>query len=429
MDGGNKYYMPYETAKESESDTTSLASEESFENTAGPNFAEFARQLAFDTSDVYSPYITNVKVEPDKGPPKTKDMNTLFLIDSQNRDRKAYAQPTSFKLRPPRVYKNVISIQVTQIKLLSSFFYFRAAKSNIILPVIEQGRGAIRRYLDYPITEAVSIDEGTYAINDLLAEIQKKMNQAPIFYDFPGGFSDFSALFPVNGDFSINFNQPGDTYYDALNKKYISNPSLLTINSYYWSSRYANIINYTSDEILCAYYYPVLYEAVLDVESSSSINLSIPSTYLTEGETTYFHIIFNSSGINDKVILYIIKQNIAALDAYRLAHTFRYSLVNRYQLAYDSNNLRVNIFSASLNTSLVNLINLTNSLNLTNALASVGIANTLAYSNLNTSYSIYNAVYFDMYKYLQLQLASYFAINYGTYSSEYFNDINNSLYI
>ena len=55
---------------------------------------------------------------------KQTDTTSLFMLNSRDRDTKAYPQPTFFTLRLPRVYKNVKSITLNQINLLNSFFNF-----------------------------------------------------------------------------------------------------------------------------------------------------------------------------------------------------------------------------------------------------------------------------------------------------------------
>jgi len=434
-------YRPSDFDAKSESGSF-LGSEESLENTAGPNFAEFARHLNYEKQEDYGFYEGPPKDAKDAKkdePPKTKEITTLFLIDSKNRDKNAFPQPTSFSLRPPRVYKNVVSIQVTQIKLLSSFLYFRTDKGNTVLPLVETGRIEINEYLGNFLTAAVTIREGTYNINDLLTEIQTQMNKTPIFYDFPESmnedgtaitpFSGFVNNFTTNGDLSVNFNQPGDTFYDRLNSKYVLNPTINSISGYYWASRYAGLLQYSIDQVKVAYYYPVLYEATLDTqETRITLDLSIPQDYLLGGETAYSHIIFNCSGLNDPAILYLINQNIVALDEYRLYNTFRYFPVNRYQIAYDTNTLRVNIISLSLNTSLVNLINLISARDLATILDTLGISAS-DYSNLNTTLNRARVVYTDMYNFIQSKLTAFFAIPYATYASQYFNVLTNTLYI
>ena len=143
--------------------------------------------------------------------------------------------------------------------MLSSFFYFRAAKGNTFLPVIERGRETINKFLGFPLTESIELPEGSYNISDLLSKLQIEMNSTPLFYDYPTGFSGFVNAFTTNGDLSVNFNQPGDTYYDALNTKYVTNPTIDQITGYYWGSRYAGLTQYTIDQVKVAYYYPVLY--------------------------------------------------------------------------------------------------------------------------------------------------------------------------
>lgn len=319
-------YRPNQSEAISENGSV-LGSEESLENTAGPNFADFARHLTYEKREDYGIYEEVPDDNITREPPKTKEVTSLFLVDSRNRDKNSFPQPTSFTLKPPRVYKNIVTIQVTQIKLLSSFFYFRNDKGNIVIPLIEAGRIEINRYLGYLLTSAITIREGTYIISDLLSEIQTQMNYTPIFYDYPdildsngnvttNSFSLFITQFTTNGDLSVNFNQPGDTYYDRLNSKFILNPTIASITAYYWGSRYSGLLNYTNNQILVAYYYPVLYEAILDTaEKRISLNLTIPSSYLSGGETVRSHIVFNSSGLDDPTILFLIKQNISALDA------------------------------------------------------------------------------------------------------------------
>lgn len=435
-----------------------LDSEWSEQINSGANYADFARQLLYDRTDYmgnnsyYASYSTIVNPEPEntiirfenplpddalKAYGKTKfetarkDVTSMFLIDSKNRDRQAYPQPTSFTLKPPRVYKNVTSIQVTQIKLLGSFFYFRAAKGNTFLPVIERGREAINNFLGFPLTYSVQLNEGSYSISQLLAALQIQMNYTPLFYDFPTGFAGFVNAFTANGDLSVNFNQPGDTYYDALNQKYITNPTMDQISSYYWGSRYAGLTLYTIDQVKVAYYYPVLYEVFLDTNDKTVypyLNLNIPADLLSNNDTVYTHIIFNSSGLNDPIILYLINTNINLLDKYRLNHTFRYYLINRYQVAYDNNSLRVNFVTLTLNTSLINLINLTNSQNLTTTIQNAGLT-TQQYANTSNSLNAAKVVFADMYNYIQSQLTKYFAIGYATYASQYFINTSNILFI
>ena len=434
---------------DSSSETSSVGSDESLEQASGPNFADFARQLTFKHGNEGNSYFTpfeQEKKEVKEGtyefpttftkkeePPKSTDVTTLFLIDSLNRDKVAFPQPTNLTLRLPRTYKNVKSISLTQVKLLCSFYYFsdKLAKSNIYLPIIERGRESISSFNEQRLTKVVAIRQGTYGIGDLLNEIQTQLNYTPLFYDFPNGFTDFIKIFTVSGDFSINFNQPGDSYYDSLNNKFIQNPTFATIISYYWGSRYAGLPDYSMDQFKVAYYYPVLYEVFLDEIDTVAYpfvkKTVVPANLLGPGETVYSHLIFNMSGINDKVALYLINQNIPYLDTYRLNHTFRSGLVNRYQLAYDTNSLQVNITTTTLNTSLVNLINNTSASALTSILTNLGLT-AATYATLQNTVNKATVVYTGMFQFLQQQLTTFAGISFATYGPAFFNNISNTIY-
>lgn len=418
---------------DSDSESHGTLSDSSSSESSGPNHIQFAKKLRFnegyqDTDATYNfPSTFTEKQEL----PKTEDITTLFLIDSINRDKNAFPQPTSFSLRLPRVYKNVKSVQLTEVKLLCSFYYFSATKNNIFLPIIERGRESINQYNGVPISKMISIREGTYNINDLLSEIQTELNYTPLFYDYPNGFVDFINIFSVSGDFSVNFNQPGDTYYDSLNSKYITNPTMATIISYYWGSRYANLTNYSIDQLKVAYYYPVLYEVLLDLNDTTVkpfLNLSAPPNYVSQDNLpASSHVIYNMSGINDPIALYLINNNLTLLNTYRVNHTFRYSLINRYQVSYDTNSLHVNFTTIGLNTSLINLLNMTSSAALSSSLNNSGLTST-SYSNLQSAIGVTTVIYNDMFNFLQTQLASLLGISYGKYTASFFSNYSNSIY-
>lgn len=331
---------------------------------------------------------------------------SLLMINSEDRDRVAYPQPTQFQLHFPKVYRNVTSFQVTQIKLLSAFLYFREQKYNTYFDVWEQGRTLPNG--DSNIIR-VRIREGSYNITTLLNELQLQMNTPPIFFHFPNNFNDFAAAFSVNGDLALNFNLPGDYFYDALLQRYVPNPTTDYIVTRYFASRYAGQSSYTLSELLVAYYYPVLKEALLDAEEA--LKITLPSN----DAEAFVRIVFGFQGLDDPYVLAVIQSNIVALDAIRDRMTFQYALVNNYNWTYQTFNNRITVSSSNLNTSLVNLITLQSNTFLSNALVSAGL--TLAqYQALITQINRQNAVLVDMYNYLQAQLANVFAVNFGSYT-------------
>ena len=74
----------------------------------------------------FTPDASGVKIESN-----TQSITNVIMIDSRDRDRQVYPQPTNLTLRLPRIYKQVTAFQLVQIKLLSAFYYFSAAKNNI----------------------------------------------------------------------------------------------------------------------------------------------------------------------------------------------------------------------------------------------------------------------------------------------------------
>ena len=64
---------------------------------------------------------------------ETNKNTTLIMINSRDRDTSIYVQPTDFYIRLPRTYKSITNIAITQLKLLSSFYYFSPIKNNTSL--------------------------------------------------------------------------------------------------------------------------------------------------------------------------------------------------------------------------------------------------------------------------------------------------------
>jgi len=351
----------------------------------------------------------------------SQSVNSIIMLDSRNRDRTVFVQPTNATLRLPRVYSNVTSFQLVQIKLLSAFFYFRRNKVNTDISIQELNRVAEDSTGNLiPNIVTTLIREGTYDINSLLSEINTRLNVTPVFYDFPNGFQDFAPRFAATGDYSIGFNYPGDNYYDSLLDQYIPNPTMALIISKYFQGQYAGLSSYTTDQIKIAYYYPVVKEILLDNNYPTQLNLELVTSaaFLLPGETVKSRCIYTFQGINDQVILEVITLNSALLDVYRTRHTFRYSLINKYNVTYETQSNRVTFASPTLNTSLVSLINSKQTQSFVEQLNLNGISQT-TYNDYNTENTILLAVLNDMFYTIQRWLAVYFGINFNTYSLDY----------
>ena len=364
--------------------------------------------------------ITNTKLSV-----QSSNQTTTIMVTSDDRDRRAFPQPTQVTLHLPRLYRNVTGIDITQIKLLTSFLYFRNAKYNTFFDIYEQGRVKVNDSSENNIIQ-VNIREGSYNIDTLLSELTRQMNKTPIFFDYPNGFDDFSRIFPTNGDLGLNFNQPGDYFYDSLIDKFVESPNTTYIVTRYFQSRYAGLVNYSLNQSLNAYYYPVLKEAFLDPVAILSINTDISST-LTSNEL-YKHVVFEFGGLDDPITLELIKLNQQYLDDFRQRNTFHYSLVNKYDWSYDRFNNRITVSSSNLNTSIIRYIN-----NITNQYSNDALKDisytSLQYAALVNQRNQSAAVITDMYNYFQSRLASDFAVNFGSYSLQQLADPSHIIYV
>jgi len=462
MDSG---YRPYtsdsDTGSESESDTSftsdsstseyatkiapqvpnfrALAQGLSLTNMGGPVRDSSGAQLDSETLPLgYTlskgyPTFKNYELEKDPSGAELKSssqsITSIVMLNSNDRDKNVFQQPTNVTLRLPRLYSNVTNFQLVQIKLLSAFFYFRKNKFNTEISILELDRVVADQFGKIvPDIIKTFIQEGTYDIGSLTSELTTKLNVVPLFYDFPNGFQDFAPRFAATGDFSIGFNFPGDNYYNSLLNQYVQNPSMTTIISNYFQNQYAQQSSYTTNQIKIAYYYPVLKEYLLDDNITIPLNLNIVTSkpYLQPTETVYSRIVYTFQGISDPVILEVIGHNITLLDDYRLHHTFRYTLINKYVVDYETQSNRVTIYSPSLNTSLTNLITYKQAQSFAEQLNLNGITND-QFNTYNTNNTILLAVLNDMFYTIQKWLAVYFGINFNTYSLDYVANPTNIL--
>jgi hypothetical protein len=194
-DMSQKYYRPYTSDNESESNYSSDAESDTSAESADIPQNRFRQFLAggislkteetrkkFETSSTQYSYVnfskeggtTSEIVDIAKLPePKfeTNKNTTLIMINSRDRDTKVYAQPTDFYIRLPRTYKNITNIAITELKLLSSFYYFSPTKSNTGISILELGRVINQDGKDVDNVIVTNIREGTYNANTLITEM------------------------------------------------------------------------------------------------------------------------------------------------------------------------------------------------------------------------------------------------------------------
>ena len=444
----NRYYRPYmsdsdesdtdDTASTTGSTASSGSSQPSIQGpnyrqfatqlqltkAAGPNFPVTQEQLVHHRSERVAPYMSDMSgADPDsllnKYTTKKTQNTSVIMLDSRDRDKNVYPQPTSLTLRLPRIYKNIKNFQILQINLLSAFYYFRASKNNLTITIQETGRSL-------PIT--TTIREGTYNIDTLVAELNLQLNYTPIFYYFQNGIADFAPLFTTSGDYSVNFNKPGDNFYDSVNDAYILNPTTSQIVQKYFQNVNAGLTNYTISQVKVAYYYPVLKEFLLDTYTYKVKPTLVipPNLNLQNGESSFTRCVYTFQGLDDSVIQQVIDVNIDLLDTYRNLNTFLTSLVNKYSVSSSTNNNRITISSSSLNTSLITLLNAKYTQFLSEQLLIYKVSFD-TYSLLSITNTYILAIITDMYKHMQIQFATYFGINFNTYTPAYYANIQNQL--
>ena len=91
----------------------------------------------------------------------------VIMVDSLDRDQRSYPLPTQFKLRLPRPYRNIVRIDIVQIKLMCGFYPFSAARGNTTL-----------RFVEGSNTFNVTIADSAYTLNQLLTELAFAINAA-----------------------------------------------------------------------------------------------------------------------------------------------------------------------------------------------------------------------------------------------------------
>jgi hypothetical protein len=271
------------------------------------------------------------------------------MINSRDRDTSIYVQPTDFYIRLPRTYKSITNIAITQLKLLSSFYYFSPIKNNTSLSILELGRVRNEDGVDVSNVIVSSIRQGTYDAISLVNELNIQLNKTPLFADISGGKGAFLARFQIAGDYTELFNQPGDNTFNSLTGTYASGLTKADIISRYFYSASTNLTNqfYSGDEATVAYYYPILKEMMLDPAQINLLTLSTPAllaastsgtttntadTLNATGEQPFDRIVYGFRGLSDVYVTAVVKlaANQTVMDTYRQLNTYTFFLANKY---------------------------------------------------------------------------------------------------
>ncbi len=354
---------------------------------------------------------------------------TLIMINSRDRDTNLYPQPTFFTMRLPRTFKNIKTITITQLNLLNSFFNFAESKGNTYMYINELGRVVTSSTGEETQNDIrVQIRDGTYSASELVTELNNAMNQTPLFADISGGLGTFIAEFQGTGDYSLLFNQPGPVVYNSLTGQYESNVTMSQlIARYFQTVQTVGTVNFSYNECLVAYYYPIIKEMTTRRLPFNTYPEALPAGY----PDTYTYILFGFTGLDDPYILTLVEDsaNIALFDTYRAQNTFVQFLVNNYVCTYNPLQGRLQISATSLNPSIQT--DLTNEYQtiLTEEVVNAGFSNVSQFQSNYNSLSLQNGALLEFYNFIHRNFTNQFGINFGTYTAEFFANLSNEITI
>ena len=376
---------------------------------------------------------------------ETNKNTTLIMINSRDRDTTIYTQPTDFYIRLPRTYKSITNIAITQLKLLSSFYYFSPTKNNISLSILELGRARTENNVDVSNVIISSIRQGTYDAISLVNELNIQLNKTPLFADISGGKGAFLARFQIGGDYTELFNQPGDNTYNSLTGTYSSGLTKADIIARYFYSASTSLTNqfYSGDEATVAYYYPILKEMMLDPAQINLLTLNTPALLAattsgttvnssdsinSTGEQPFDRIVYGFRGLSDVYVTAVVNlpANQTVMDNYRQLNTYTYFLANKYTCSYDTTVGRFKIIAPSINTSINSDLNFVYSNALIKQITS-GSNTTSQYATLQASVTNQNAAIGDFYSFIHQNITNSFAIDYGKFTRTFLANIENEI--
>ncbi len=90
----------------------------------------------------------------------------VLMINSLDRDQQIYPLPTNFKIRLPRIYRNITRLDIVQVKMLSGFYTFSSRYGNTYLPIVDSSGSQF----------TVVLPDGTYTIQQLVDVLTSSIN-------------------------------------------------------------------------------------------------------------------------------------------------------------------------------------------------------------------------------------------------------------
>jgi len=326
----------------------------------------------YDTKDNITSYKDLVYLNPPK-----QSTTSLFCIRSDARDVNVYPSAMNFKIKLPRVYKNVKKLQLVQIQFpnnsggvtadsafTSSFVEFLlkdrvppCCLSTCITTtctnfnvngfgLVEQGR---TNSGGTPLMVTVAVPDGVYpASADMGNELTYQANNTPPFNII--SYESFRNIFINTRDISVLFSEPGDCFCSKTNnKRYGAHTKEQIMNTYYTQQHIDSFSEITEQIAFNAYYFPILKELIATQRAKP---------FLNTGSMSYFNVMSAVmgpfEGLTSDLYYTICQLNQNALDIFRQTQTFELRNVNKYQWVYNDTKRQFITLHDSLHTSLHN---------------------------------------------------------------------------
>ena len=399
MSGPRDYYQPYDSdgtdgtdgsdrsdadsyLSDSEDPRTRKIEDPRFMILEAPSMNMRAKQLSQNNpANQYAEYdnqtnITSYKDLTYLNPTKTTK-TSLFCLRSDSRDINVYPSPLNFKIKLPRVYKNVTKVQFVQIAFpnntgnitagsafTSSFVTIlkkryvpnccfdycvltTCASSEInTMAMVEQGRF---NSANQPFAVTVSIPDGTYTQPERLgSELTYQANSTPPFNLL--SYDTFRDIFMNTRDISVLFNEPGDCFTSRVNsKRYGAHTKENIMNTYYTQQHIDSFSEITEVIAFNAYYYPVLKELMATQRAEGFLdtgNLSFATVVAV--------VLQSFEGLQSDIYYTLCQTNQSMLDVFRRTLTFELRNINKYQWAYNDATRQFTTIHDTLHTSLQN---------------------------------------------------------------------------
>ena len=454
-----KFYAPYESDDEgAESDATDITETTTdtaarglddpryaIVRAAGPAFNTVNEQLLYQRGGFgasYEPMTSNASQgSPLFKDPKKRIQSSLFSFKSANRDKQVYPTSSDFKLKLPRVYKNVTQIQLVQL----SFQYFLntipdvSGLSSTIVAYLssigvdvsncaqcfgnvstqtgmgfqEFGRTHPAVGGNVPLTHVVAVRPGRYDVQGLAQELDYQMNKTPPFNMI--SYSDHRSQFRSTRNLYHLFNEGGRYFHNKLKNEFHTGFSKTDIHDHYFGNNGNNLqvsTIPTDQETFVAYYYPVLREALLSPYDHLFLDF-----LGTDLETVKRRVLNHFEGLDSTFYYSLCASNLPYLKRVRDQHTFAYNPINQYDWSYDPGMQRFIVKHTDLHPSIQTELTNAHTTNHQNALGASGLSSG-QFSTLQVNHTKTKAILTDLTKALDTALTKV-GIVYGGYSPAY----------